>query len=128
MHGTRTIVRLVFPVWALFLIGQLEASNSYAAIDWEIKLDPGAPTEPLSPALLGHYGVSGDLLSHDQEAELAPAMSSVGFSDWRVGTGRWESSALLLPTLTDTTLRPIVMPEAAAPAGADELTLIAARD
>ena len=97
-------------------------------VDWFIDVSPSAPGEPLSPALLGHYDLSGELFSYDQEPGLSSAMKAVGFSDWRVGIGRWESGTWLLPTLSDGTPCPIVIPESAAPLGADDLALIAARD
>jgi hypothetical protein len=49
-------------------------------------------------------------------------------ADWRVGLGRWEAATQLLPSLTDGTPCPIPTPASAAPAGASDLDLIAARD
>jgi hypothetical protein len=96
-------------------------------VDWEIDLDRAA-SAPISRALLGHYDLSGALFDYDQVAGLAAAMGEVGFDEWRVGVGRWENASQLLPTLTDGEACHFPLPEAFAPAGADDLTLIAERD
>ena len=112
----------------LFLVPRLGVAQNSA--DWIIDLDTSGagPGAPLSRALLGHYDLSGELFAYDQEPGLVSRMTAVGFSDWRVGTGRWEASTQLLPALTNGTPCPIPIPESAAPAGADDLALIAARD
>ena len=126
MVGSATLRISAWLLIALFCASA--PARSARAADWEIELDSSAPREVLPTALLGHYDLSGDLLDYAQEPGLVPAMQAVGFSDWRVGVGRWEASTWLLPTLTDGTPCPIPIPEAAAPAGSSDLTLIAARD
>lgn len=106
-----------------------EPAAAGPGVDWVIEVDLADPGEPLPTSLLGHYDLSGELFSYEQEPGLVPAMEAVGFSDWRVGVGRWEASTWLLPTLSDgLTMCPIFLPEAAAPPGATDLDLIAARD
>lgn len=107
-----------------------ESAIAQTTADWVIDLDTtgtGAGA-PLSPALLGHYDLSGELFAYDQEPGLVAMMTAVSFSDWRVGTGRWEASTQLLSTLTNGTTCPVPLAKSAAPDGADDLTLIAARD
>jgi hypothetical protein len=123
--------RLVEFLGTATLIGagvSIGTSTPARAVDWVIEVSSSAPEEPLPLSLLGHYDLSGQLLAYDQKPALAPAMDAVGFSDWRVGVGRWEAGTWLLPSLTDATPCPISIPESAAPPGADDLALIAARD
>ena len=96
--------------------------------DWIVRIDPAATEWELSPALLGHYDLSGSLYQFDQQPGLAEAMELVGFSDWRVGLGRWESASLMLPELTDGTSCPFPIPEAFASAGTTDLDILEARD
>ncbi len=101
-------------------------------VDWRIELDPAAPGSKIAPAILGHYDLSGALFKYDPKLLAAP-MKTAGFSEWRVGVGRWEISTLLLPTLSDgTACAPPEIPplpkEAFAEPGATDLSLIAARD
>ncbi|MCP4036502.1 MAG: hypothetical protein GY733_06170 [bacterium] len=116
---------LLLGVLALFFASCLSAPHSLAA-DWNIQLTSAAATEPLSANLLGQYDLSGDLLAFDQVGGLIPAMSAVGFSNWRVGVGRWEAGTWILPILTDGS--PCPPHGYAAPPGATDLSLIAARD
>ncbi len=97
-------------------------------VDWPIDLELADAGEALPTALLGHYDLSGQLLAYDQEPGLVEAMTVVGFSDWRVGVGRWEASTWLLPSLSDGTPCFAPIPGSAAPGGWDDLALIAARD
>jgi hypothetical protein len=96
-------------------------------VDWEIALDPGR-SAPISRALLGHYDLSGALFAYDAVPGLAAAMDEAGFAEWRVGVGRWELATQLLPTLTDGTPCDFPLPQAFAPPGSTDLTLMAARD
>ncbi len=95
--------------------------------DWVVAL--GAPS-PLSPALLGHYELSGALFHYDQNAALKDAMQALGFAEWRVGVGRWEISTRLLPTTDDGRTCAVSQfpPESLAPVNATTLDLIASRD
>jgi len=95
-----------------------------------VVVDPAEAGSPLPRALLGHYDLSGSLFGYDQVPGLIAGMADAGFqgADWRVGLGRWEAATRLLPTLPDGTPCPIPTPAAAAPAGADDLQLIATRD
>jgi hypothetical protein len=106
--------------------------DATVAVDWPIALDGTTGSRPLSPALLGHYDLSGALYAYDQVPGLAAALAPAGFHDWRVGLGRWESNTQLLPTLTDGTSCATVLTglpaEAFAPAGTTDLGLIAGRD
>jgi cyclic beta-1,2-glucan synthetase len=62
----------------------------------------------------------------------AEKMAAVGFSEWRIGVGRWEIATQLLPGLTNgASCLPeigILPPKAMAPAGFGDLELISARD
>ena len=110
----------------------VEAGDATTAVDWTIALDGTTAPRPLSPALLGHYDLSGALYAYDQVAGLPAALAPAGFHDWRVGLGRWESNSQLLPTLTDGTSCASALQglpaEAFAPAGTTDLGLIGARD
>jgi hypothetical protein len=115
------------------LDGAVEAGgDATTAVEWPIALDGTTASRPLSPALLGHYDLSGALYAYDQVTGLAAALAPAGFHDWRVGLGRWESSTQLLPTLTDgsscATALTGLPTQAFAPAGTTDLGLIAARD
>src|SRR5438128_12002845 len=67
--------------------------------DWTI--DIGADAAALSPALLGHYDLSGSLYQYGTVPGLRDAMAKVGFAEWRVGVGRWEAATRMLPTTTN---------------------------
>lgn len=95
---------------------------------WTISLDTSVVAEPLSPALLGQYDLSGALFLYDQVPGLVEAMQSAGFSEWRLGVGRWEAATLMLPTLSDGTPCAPMGSDSMAPAGTTDLDLIAARD
>ena len=101
-----------------------------ATVDWTVVVDPDRPEETLPRALLGHYDLSGALFAYDQVPGLVPLAEQAGIAgaDWRIGLGRWEAATRLLPTATDGTPCPIPTPAAAAPPGATDLDLIAARD
>ena len=102
-----------------------------AAADWPIAIDPsGSAAGALSPALLGHYDLSGSLFDYGSNAALVARMHDIGFADWRVGVGRWEMATRLLPALTsgsacDLSALPAVLD---APAGSTDASLIASRD
>jgi hypothetical protein len=108
------------------------ADGSEPAADWIIAIDPSAsPAGKLSPGLLGHYELSGSLFHYDTNALLKSAMQGVGFTDWRVGLGRWEFSTNLLHSLTDgtdCTSALGALPANAFTSSADDLSLIATRD
>ncbi len=98
-------------------------------VAWEVQLDAQAQGEALSPALLGYYDLSGEMLGYAQAPGLKPALAAAGFAgaDWRIGLGRWETATWILPALS--TGAPCAhAPFQAAPAGASDLDLIAARD
>ncbi len=97
---------------------------------WRIEIDSNAAGTPLSRALLGHYDLSGALFDYDSVPGLVATATAAGIAgaDWRVGLGRWEAATQLLPSLTDGTPCPLPTPAAAAPPGASDLDLIAARD
>lgn len=99
-----------------------------ATADWVVSLDGTAAARKVSPALLGHYDLSGALYRYDQKAGLASALLPAGVRDWRVGVGRWEAVTQLLPTLTDNTPCTSAFAEAFAPNGTTDLDLIKARD
>jgi len=84
----------------------------------------------LTRALLGHYDLSGALFAYDQVPGLAATAAEAGIAgaDWRVGLGRWEAGTQLLPALTGGAPCAVAPPAAAAPPGASDLDLIAARD
>ncbi|MEM7412863.1 MAG: hypothetical protein AAF430_21705 [Myxococcota bacterium] len=103
------------------------AAHAQAAADWEISLDPAAPLEALSPALLGHYDLSGALYDYAGQPGLPARMQAIGFSEWRVSVGRWENSTQLFSTLTDGSPCPIPLPQMAA-SEPNDLALIASRD
>ncbi|HEX8110337.1 MAG TPA: hypothetical protein VF516_21545, partial [Kofleriaceae bacterium] len=105
------------------------------AADWVIAVQPDSPPAGrLSPALLGHYDLSGSLLGYAANAPLIDRMQAIGFSEWRVGLGRWEFATRLLPTLADghntscAGQLAALPPTVRAPAGATDDTLIADRD
>src|SRR4051812_27182122 len=61
------------------------------AADWVLAVAPERPAAgQLSPALLGHYDLSGSLLDYRGNATLIDRMKAIGFTEWRVGLGRWE--------------------------------------
>ena len=80
---------------------ELDAQPALA--DWSLRLDTLADAGPLSPALVGQYDLSGALYRYDRVPRLADTMAGAGFSEWRIGVGRWELGTRLLPTLTDGT-------------------------
>ncbi len=99
-------------------------------VDWEIPIDPAKIAGPLPDALLGQYDLSGVLFDYPDAPGLGAALAPMGFTEWRVGVGRWEFATRLLPTLTDGTPCPQNgYPAAAfAPMGATDADLIAGRD
>jgi hypothetical protein len=110
------------------LFALLAALPVRAGAQWVADVDPAGPGEPLSPALLGHYDLSGSLFAYDQVPGLAGALAPAGFAGWRLGAGRWESNTWRLPALTNGTPCPLPLPQAFAPSDATDLDLIAARD
>ena len=107
------------------------SSDGDLSADWIVAVDPSSPGRALSPALLGHYDLSGALYRFDAVAGLVDAMKSVGFAEWRVGVARWEVATELFPTLTDPTMScaaelAALPPEAQATESED--ALLAARD
>jgi hypothetical protein len=101
------------------------------AADWVLAVEPSAPTGKLNAALLGHYDLSGSLYAYDQVPGLAAAMQAVGFSEWRIGLGRWENVTNIFPTLTDGTSCAgewAAFPAARAPTGWTDFDLMASRD
>jgi hypothetical protein len=71
-------------------------------VDWLLVVDPAArPAGPLSPALLGHYDLSGKLYDYDRLPALN-ALLTAGrsraplFNEWRMGAGRWEIGTRVL--------------------------------
>jgi hypothetical protein len=105
------------------------------AADWVLAVQPDRPAAgQLSPALLGHYDLSGSLLGYGANATLIERMTAIGFAEWRVGLGRWEFATRLLPALADghdTSCAAALaqLPASVrAPAGATDATLIADRD
>jgi hypothetical protein len=111
----------------------LVASDSDGAppkADWVVRLDRSKAAAAIPPSILGHYDLSGALFGYDKVSGLAAKMKQAGFSEWRVGLGRWEIATQLLPSLTDGA--PCVLtgfpPESFAPTGSTDLTLMAARD
>ncbi len=97
---------------------------------WRVNVDANAEGPALSRALLGHYDLSGALFDYDAVPGLVATATEAGIAgaDWRVGLGRWEAATQLLPSLTNGTPCPVPTPAAAAPPGASDLDLIAARD
>jgi hypothetical protein len=95
--------------------------------DWVIAVDSAVGGKPISRGLLGHYDLSGSLYTYDQVPTLVPKMQAAGFSDWRVGLGRWEGGTQILPTLSDGTPC-AATPDQSAPPGSTDLDLIAGRD
>lgn len=97
-----------------------------------IELDRSAPAGKVSRGLLGQYDLSGAMFAYDKVPGLVDAMMKAGLSEWRVGVGRWELATWMLPTLTDGTScsaeLALLPKEAAAPSGASDLDLLAARD
>ncbi len=117
--------------------GALDASDATDTApapvpDWTLAVDPSVRAEHVTPALLGHYDLSGALQNFDSNSALRDRLRAIGFSDWRVGAGRWEIATQLLPTRTDGTSCAGALtgfPAALrAPAGATDLTLTMARD
>jgi len=106
--------------------------DSTTPTDLKIELDPSAPSARVSPALLGQYELSGALYRMNAVPGLVDLMKTAGFSEWRVGVGRWEIATQMLPSLTDGTSCAAdlaALPKAAAaPAGATDASLVAARD
>jgi hypothetical protein len=100
------------------------------SVDWEIPIDPAKVAGPLPDALLGQYDLSGALFDYPNAPGLTTALAPMGFTEWRVGVGRWEFATRLLPTLTDGTPCPQngYPPAAFAPMGATDADLIAGRD
>ena len=101
-------------------------------VDWALRFDVAHPIAPLSPALIGQYDLSGALFRYDRLDPLIGLMRTAGFSEWRVGLGRWEGLTQLFPTLTDGTSCASALAalpaEAFAPPGTTDLDLVRARD
>jgi hypothetical protein len=130
-RGHRRLLRLI--ARGLLYVSFAVAGAALAADGdrtWRIEIDSAAGGAPLDRALLGHYDLSGALFDYAAKpALLATATGAgIGGADWRVGLGRWEAGTLLLPALTSGAPCAIPLPEAAAPPGATDLDLIAARD
>ena len=52
--------------------------------DWIVAMQPGdPPAGRLSPALLGHYDLSGSLLGYAANPTLIARMQAIGFAEWR---------------------------------------------
>lgn len=105
------------------------------AADWVVAMRAGdPPAGRLSPALLGHYDLSGSLLGYAANPALIARMRAIGFAEWRVGLGRWEFATRLLPALADghgtscAAQLAQLPPTVRAPSGATDDTLIADRD
>jgi hypothetical protein len=103
--------------------------------DWVLAIAPLGPSAgQLSPALLGHYDLSGSLFGYGSNRTLVDRMKAIGFTEWRVGLGRWEFATRLLPTLADghdTSCAAALarLPASVrAPDGSTDATLIADRD
>lgn len=107
----------------------LDGEPDAASATWTLDLDP-TPRAAVPATLLGHYDLSGALFDFAKVEGLTARMKQAGFSEWRVGVGRWEIGTQVLPTLTDGTPCPttVLPPAALAPAGATDLSLLAARD
>lgn len=103
-----------------------------AGADWVLSVDPATPAGDVSPALLGHYDLSGALYDYPSHTQAVEGLRAMGLTEWRVGVGRWEISTRLLPTRTDGTScaqwLTNLPPEARAPADAGDLTLLEDRD
>ncbi len=99
------------------------------AVDWTIEIDPSTAGPTVSRYLLGQYDLSGALYDFAKVEGLSTLMKQAGFSEWRVGVGRWELGTQLLPALTDGTACPTIFPKTSlAPEGSTDLSLVAGRD
>ncbi|MBU1430913.1 hypothetical protein KKF91_10240 [Myxococcota bacterium] len=98
-----------------------DAQTNDAQAQWRLIARSTAP-EPLNPALLGQYDLSGALFDYANIPGLAEAMRPAGFREWRVSVGRWEAGTLMLPTLSDGRPCPRPIPGSAAPDGWDDET------
>lgn len=132
------MLRLVFALLLAFMIGcsggdsGTGSGNDAGAdtgndVSWTIVVDTSGSGSALNPALLGHYDLSGVLFDYPNSPGLAGAMSAAGFSEWRIGAGRWEQATELLPILTDTSTCPPTSGIFSTTASTDE-ELMAARD
>ena len=102
-------------------------------IDWQVNVDTSSVIRTLSPALIGHYDLSGALYDYGSNTELKDQMSQVGFNpdsgggaDWRIGLGRWEIGTETFGTLTDGSTCTLL--EGTQSQFATDLDLIASRD
>lgn len=113
-------------------VGARDAGEGDAGADWVLAVDPAAPRGLVTPALLGHYDLSGSLYDYPANAVAVERLKALGFAEWRVGVGRWEVATRLLPTRTDgSSCAPFLdaLPASLrAPANATDLTLLADRD
>lgn len=104
-----------------------------ATADWDLVVNTADAANPLSPALIGYYDLSGVLYDYQNVPGLMNNMQDVGFSstvtgtDWRIGVGRWEIATEILPTLTDGSPCQSATPELAT-AFATDTALLASRD
>ena len=103
-------------------------------VDWDLAVETTNVVSPVSPALVGHYDLSGVLFDYENVPGLVANMSQAGFAapggagaDWRIGLGRWENFTELLDTLTDNTVCSNVTAENRS-AFATDLDLLASRD
>ena len=102
--------------------------------DWDLAIDTTNGGEPLTPALVGYYDLSGALFDYTNVPGLVALMNDAGFSsgaaggaDWRVGLGRWEIATHLFPTLSDGSACGGATPQQQTPYASDA-DLLAARD
>lgn len=99
---------------------------------WRLSILPEQKKGQVSPFLLGHYDLSGDMFQYHKKANLIDRMKQVGFREWRISTGRWEVGTWLFPTLTDgqscaSALQGFPL-EALVPAGKSDIDLMQERD
>jgi len=102
-------------------------------IDWQVNVDTTVATRTLTPALIGHYDLSGALYDYGSNTSLKDQMAQVGFepisgggADWRIGLGRWEIGTEIFDTLSDGS--PCSFLEGTQSEFASDLDLIASRD
>jgi len=96
--------------------------------DWDIRIEADQPGVAINPALLGHYDLSGALFDYAEVPGLVEVLAQAGFTEWRVGLGRWEAATQMLPSLTDGTQCTFPLPDVFAPAGYDDERLLLERD
>ncbi len=106
-----------------------DPAGAHAAPTWMIELDPSSRGRRLSPGLLGHYDLSGELFRYDRVPGLGETLAGAGFREWRLGVGRWEAGTHYLPALTDgSPCPPSPVPQAYAPAGWTDEDVLGSRD